>query len=210
MKGGNNYGYVRSVFNNSNCFISDIIDTVNRSNRKEGIMNKAFASLAVAILLATNGGLTMEYNAGNQFQEACYNHHLILDHENCFRGITDEEYLLICKCVQTEARGESNECQEAVATVILNRWLNPDKYPDTIAEVIYQPNQFAIDESISRPDVGVRVAVHNAIVYYNTYQMCIPYQTYYFRADHYFENLGKPYMVIDNTYFSVDENAIVD
>ena len=94
--------------------------------------------------------------------------------------------------------------------MILNRWLNPDKYPNTIAEVIYQPNQFAIDESITRPDVGVRVAVHNAIVYYNTYQMCIPYQTYYFRAAHYFENLGKPYMVIDNTYFSVDENAVVD
>ena len=172
-------------------------------------MNKAFASLAVAILLATNGGLTMEYNAGNQFQEACYNHHLILDHENCFRGITDEEYLLICKCVQTEARGESNECQEAVATVILNRWLNPDKYPDTIAGVIYEPNQFAIDESIE-PDVGVRVAVHNAIIYYNTYQMQIPYQVYWFRADHYHENLGMPYMHLDNTYFSIDENAVVD
>ena len=135
---------------------------------------------------------------------------MILDHESNFREITKSEYILICKCVQTEAIGESNECQEAVATVILNRWLNPEKYPDTIAGVIYEPNQFAIDESITELDVGVRVAVRNAIIFYNTYNMCIPYQTYYFRADHYHPNLGMPYMVIDNTYFSIDENAVVD
>lgn len=136
--------------------------------------------------------------------------HMILDHDNNFRQISDAEFMLICKCVQTEAGGESNECQEAVATVILNRWLNPEKYPDTIAEVIYQDHQFAVNESILKPDVGVRVAVHNAIVYYNTYNMCIPYQTYYFRAGHYHRDLGIPYMVIDNTYFSVDENAVLD
>lgn len=135
---------------------------------------------------------------------------MILDHDNNFREVTPAEFELLCKCVQTEARGESNECQEAVATVILNRWLNTEKYPDTIAGVIYEPNQFAIDESITFIDVGIRVAVHNAIIYYNTYNMCIPYQTYWFRADHYHRNLGIPYMVMDNTYFSIDENAVVD
>ena len=136
--------------------------------------------------------------------------HYILDHDNQFRIVTDEEFLLICKCVQTEAGGESNVCQECVATVILNRWMNPDKYPNTISGVIYDYNQFAIDESIEKPDVGVRLAVRNAIVYYNTYQMQIPYQVYWFRADHYHEDLGVPYVYYDNTYFSIDKNAIVD
>ena len=175
-------------------------------------MNTALIFVS-AIMLSCNkigGTQPMIYNAGAQLESACHNHHLILDHDCNFREVTDAEFDLLCKCVQTEARGESNECQEAVATVILNRWLNPEKYPDTIAEVIYEPNQFAIDESIVKTDVGVRVAVHNAIIYYNTFNMCIPYQTYYFRAGHYHQNLGQPYMVIDNTYFSVDENAVLD
>lgn len=157
----------------------------------------------------TMGELMETYDAGIQLEEACHNDHLILDHDMNFRIITDEEILLICQCVQTEAGGESNVCQEDVATVILNRWLNPEKYPDTIAGVIYEPNQFAIDESID-PDVGVRVAVHNAIVFYNTYQMQIPYQVYWFRADHYHEDLGVPYTHVDNTYFSIDKNAVVN
>lgn len=158
----------------------------------------------------TMGVLMETYDAGIQLESACHNDHLVLDHDMNFRVITDEEINLICKCVQTEARGESNVCQEAVATVILNRWLNPEKYPDTIAGVIYEPNQFAINESITKPDVGVRVAVHNAIIYYNTEQMQIPYQVYWFRADHYHENLGMPYVHFDNTYFSIDENAVVN
>ena len=150
------------------------------------------------------------YDAGIQLEEACHNDHLILDHDMNFRAISDEDILLICQCVQTESLGESNVCQECVATVILNRWLNPDKYPDTIRGVIMEENQFACDTSITRPDVGVRVAVHNAIIYYNTYQMQIPYQVYWFRADHYHENLGMPYCHYDNTYFSIDENAVVN
>lgn len=157
----------------------------------------------------TAGYIMENYDAGIQLEEACHNDHLILDHDMNFRSLTDAEIRLIGQCVQTEARGESNVCQEMIATVILNRWLNPDKYPDTIAEVIYEPNQFAIDESVD-PDVGVRVAVHNAIIYYNTYQMQIPYQVYWFRADHYHEDLGMPYLHIDNTYFSIDENAVVN
>ena len=167
-------------------------------------------ALGMALILNCNKkvGVNM-YDAGLQLESACHNDHLILDHDLNFRSITDSEIRLLCQCVQTEAGGESNECQEAVATVILNRWLNPDKYPDTIAGVIYEPNQFAVDESID-PDVGVRVAVHNAIIFYNTYQMVIPYQTYWFRADHYHQNLGIPYCCYDNTYFSVDEHAVLD
>ena len=44
--------------------------------------------------------------------------------------ITDEEIALMERCVMSEAGGCTCECQEAVATVILNRWQHPDKYPD--------------------------------------------------------------------------------
>ena len=74
---------------------------------------------------------------------------------------------------------------------------------------VMSPGIVDADESIV-PDVGVRVAVHNAIIYYNTYQMQIPYQVYWFRADHYHNNIGIPYICYDNTYFSIDENAVVD
>lgn len=166
-------------------------------------------SVAHRSMDVTMGYIMENYDAGIQLEEACHNDHLVLDHDMNFRSLTDSEIRLICQCVQTEAGGESNVCQECVATVILNRWLNPEKYPDTIAGVIYEPNQFAVDEGIE-PDVGVRVAVHNAIVYYNTYQMQIPYQVYWFRADHYHENIGMPYIHYDNTYFSIDENAVVN
>ena len=134
-------------------------------------------ALGMALILNCNKtvGVNM-YDTGLQFETACHNDHLVLDHDMNFRSLTDAEIYMICQCVQTEAGGESNVCQEAVATVILNRWMNPDKYPDTIEGVIKEPSQFAIDESIV-PDVGVRVAVHNAIIYYNTYQMQIPYHS---------------------------------
>lgn len=165
-------------------------------------MNKIIGALALSVMLSMN---PIIYEGDNMIKEEC----LILDHNYEYRTITESEFALICKCVATEGRGESNECQEAIATVILNRWMNPEKYPDTIAGVIYEKDQFAIDESI-KYDVGIAVAVKNAITFYNTDLMCLPYQTYYFRAGHYHRDLGMPYMSIDNTYFSIDENAIVD
>ena len=48
---------------------------------------------------------------------------------------------LLAKTVYAEARGEPYEGQVAVAAVILNRVESPD-FPNTIAEVIYQPWAF--------------------------------------------------------------------
>ena len=39
--------------------------------------------------------------------------------------ISDEDKELIARCVMSEAGGESEDCQEAVATVILNRYMSP-------------------------------------------------------------------------------------
>lgn len=135
-----------------------------------------------------------------------YNHSILTRYGDRIY-ITDEEIALMERCVMSEAGGCSCECQEAVATVILNRWQNPEKYPDSISEVILQEGQFSTHDN-GKPTLSVRLAVHNAIVYYNTALMDLPYQIYYFRQDHY-HNFGVPYESIDNLYFSGPDDMVL-
>lgn len=135
-----------------------------------------------------------------------YNHSIITlygDREY----ITDEEIRMMERCVMSEAGGCTCECQEAVATVILNRWQNPDKYPDNIIDVIMEEGQFSIHDN-GKPTVSVRLAVHNAIVYYNTAVQDLPRQIYWFRQDKY-HDFGVPYCSIDNLYFSGPEDMLL-
>lgn len=120
--------------------------------------------------------------------------------------LTNYDIQLIEHCVMSEAGGDSLQCQEAVACVILNRWLNPEKYGDTIYDVIYAPGQFSCSMS-NQPTVSVRLAVHDALLDLNTYLAPVPYNCYYFRAGHYHDDLGIPYCNYDNTYFSLAEDS---
>ena len=138
--------------------------------------------------------------------EDLYNHSILTMYGDRIY-ITDEEIALMERCVMSEAGGQSIECQEAVATVILNRWQHPDKYPDTIEGVIMDPGQFSIHDN-GKPTVSVRVAVHNAIVYYNTAVQDLPSQVYYFRSGRY-HDFGTPYESIDDLYFSGAENMVL-
>lgn len=54
---------------------------------------------------------------------------------------SSSDLYLLAKTVYAEARGEPYEGQVAVAAVILNRVESPD-FPNTIAEVVYQPWAF--------------------------------------------------------------------
>lgn len=56
--------------------------------------------------------------------------------------ITEEDITMLANLIYCEARGESYEGKLAVASVVVNRILS-SKFPDTMAGVIYQPNQFA-------------------------------------------------------------------
>lgn len=53
----------------------------------------------------------------------------------------DEDLYLLASIIHGEARGEPYEGQVAVGAVVLNRVASPD-FPNTIAEVIYQPGAF--------------------------------------------------------------------
>ena len=55
--------------------------------------------------------------------------------------LTWAEMELLARVVWVEARGESFEGQQAVAEVVFNRMVS-DKFPNTLAEVIYQNDQF--------------------------------------------------------------------
>lgn len=138
--------------------------------------------------------------------EDLYNHSILTMYGDRIY-ITDDEIALMERCVMSEAGGQSIECQEAVATVILNRWQHPDKYPDTIEGVIMDPGQFSTHDN-GKPTVSVRVAVHNAIVYYNTAVQDLPSQIYYFRSGRY-HDFGTPYECIDDLYFSGSENMLL-
>lgn len=132
----------------------------------------------------------------------------ILDNEGKYRIIDPEDLQLMCRVVMSEAGNQSVKTQEAVATVIINRWLNPEKYPDTIEEVINEPKQFSTAYN-GEVTLSVMVATNNAITYYNTFAQDLPKQCYYFRSGKY-HNFGIPYCSMDDLYFSLAEDAVVD
>lgn len=73
---------------------------------------------------------------------------------------------LMARVVHGEARGESYEGQVAVAAVILNRVQSSD-FPDSISEVIFQPNAFtAINDGqyYLQPDSTAFRAVKDAFL----------------------------------------------
>lgn len=56
-------------------------------------------------------------------------------------GSLSDELLLLARIIYAEARGEPFEGQVAVGAVVMNRVRDP-RFPNTIAEVIYQSGQF--------------------------------------------------------------------
>ena len=80
-------------------------------------------------------------------------------------SVSNNDLYLLAKCVYAEARGESYVGQVAVAAVILNR-VESDKFPNTIAGVIYQPYAFTavIDGQINlEPDQTAYNAARDAL-----------------------------------------------
>ena len=158
--------------------------------------------------------LDMECN--NKVDEFCRIYGLAydeLDHPNSFltpdgdrQFISDEEICLIERIVMSEARGESCEAQEAVATVILNRLMD-GSFGDSIEEVCYAKGQFAAPYE-GEISMSVNLAVRNAIVYYSTYCQDLPSQILYFRSHHY-HDFGTPYISMGNLYFSARDGVLL-
>jgi len=68
------------------------------------------------------------------------------------QGATSDELYLMARMISAEARGEPFVGQVAVGAVILNRVESP-QFPNTIAEVLYQPGAFSalLDGQFDQP-----------------------------------------------------------
>jgi len=138
-------------------------------------------------------------------EEECYMilRHVILSHDGRLHYLTDSEIELIQRCIMSEAGGESDEGQQAVATVIFNRYFSP-KFPNSFEEIIV-PGQFSVADN-GEITKEVLINMQRAIIDYGTQCQSVPYTCYYFRADQY-HDFGIPYRQIGNNYFSLSEEA---
>ena len=108
-----------------------------------------------------------------------------------------EDIDLLARVVMSEASTQSNDCKQAVAAVVLNR-VNSDKYPDTVSEAVYAPNQFSTANN-GEPTAECYEAVYKAIRSPEAY----PRDMYWFRSDHY-HTYGNKLFNDGEMYFSTE------
>ena len=119
-------------------------------------------------------------------------------------NLTIADIDLLNRCVMSEAGNQDMETQEAVATVILNRVVCEDKFPNTVEGVITQKNQFSMANN-GEPTADVKYSVVIAILKFQTPDQDISPSCYYFRSGKY-HNFGIQYRKIGDLYFSLAEN----
>ena len=122
-----------------------------------------------------------------------------------YRALDQEDIDLMARCVMSEAGGQSDECKEAVATTILNRWMSPN-YSDSIRVII--------EDAYSTADNGpvtdaCYLAVYSAIAWWGSDYAVVPKCIYYFRAGHY-HTWALDYRKIGDLYFSAPMDAVFD
>ena len=123
------------------------------------------------------------------------------DNKELAYNLTSAEKELLAQLLYHEARGESLECQKAVASVVLNR-VESGLWGDTLKDVIYAKNQFEPVGKGLLPNTKPLQKQYEAIDYVIENGATVPSNVLYFRAGHYFE-WGTDYINIDNTYFSI-------
>lgn len=106
---------------------------------------------------------------------------------------TEDEINLMARVVMSEGSILSMDAKEMIAQTIINR-VNSDDFPNTIEEVIFQPNQFSVSDN-GEPTAECYEAVDNAII-----NMQYPYDMLYFRNS--FVQYGWQYYHENNLYFS--------
>lgn len=112
--------------------------------------------------------------------------------------MSKEDVELIALVTMTEAEGECEEGKRLVIDTILNR-VDSEHFPDTVYEVIYQPNQFSsmwngrVDRCEVREDICGLV--------YEELESRTNYEVMFFTAGEY-SAYGVPMFQVENHYFS--------
>lgn len=117
--------------------------------------------------------------------------------------ITSVEREMLARLVYREANTESIECQEAIISVVINRWQS-GYWGDTLEEVVYAKNQFSPANLLycTTPNETNYEVVDEVI----QNGVTVPEWVMYFRADSHFKWKGyKAYQRIDSTYFGYME-----
>lgn len=121
---------------------------------------------------------------------------------DCYIDLTSNEKQMLASLLYLEARGESYECQKAIASVVINRFTTGNY--NSISDVIYEKNQFT-------PAKYVKELVYNDEQIAAVEEICmngpsIPEYVTYFRA-HRYHSWGDliAYKQIDSTYFSYSQ-----
>lgn len=113
-------------------------------------------------------------------------------------SVTNEEIELIALVTMAEAEGECEEGKRLVIDTILNR-VDSEHFPDTISEVIYQPNAFTsmwngrVDKCYVTDDICQLVR--------EELESRTNYEVVFFSAYHY-SAYGEPLFQVENHYFS--------
>lgn len=114
-------------------------------------------------------------------------------------NITSVEREMLARLVFREANTESIECQQAIVSVVINRWLS-GMWGDTIEEVIHAPHQFS-PANLLHCTTPTEIN-YEAVDYVLENGITIPEYVMYFRADFHFKWNGyQAYQKIDNTCF---------
>lgn len=132
---------------------------------------------------------------------------IIEDVSQPYTTITAEERDMLARLVYHEARGSSDECRQAVVSVIFNRlesgrWskdVNKDK-KITLYDIVYYPAAFSPAPLIKK--TTATQTCYDAVDYVVEHGPTLPTYVRYFRADYDFRWPNyKNYTVIDDTYF---------
>lgn len=134
--------------------------------------------------------------------------------ESCSYSIyTGEQYIafdqddidLMARVVMSEAGGQTDECKEAVATTILNRVASP-RYSSSVSRIVEDAYSTADNGPVTN---DCYLAVYSAIAWWGSDYAVLPKQAYYFRSGHY-HTWALDYRQIDDLYFSVPKDAVLD
>lgn len=114
-------------------------------------------------------------------------------------NITSTEREMLARLVYREANTESLECQMAVASVVINRWID-GRWGNTLEDVIYSPYQFTPANLLHQ--TTPTELNYTAVDLVLQHGSILPPYCLYFRADHHFDwDNYEPYTQIDYTCF---------
>lgn len=112
--------------------------------------------------------------------------------------LTNEDVALIALVTMAEAEGEPEQGKRLVIDTILNR-MDSDHFPDTVYEVIYQPNQFSVMWNGRIERCEVRNDIYKLVM--EELDTRTNKDVIFFNADRY-SKYGTPMFQVGNHYFS--------